>query len=449
MHTPLLIIGAGPGGYETALHAAQRGIETTIIEAGPAGGTCLNEGCIPTKALCRTAQLLDDMHEAASHGIALSDTGFSLAHAIGRKNRIVDELRKGVDGLLTHKLIHRVNGKAIFADAHTVTVEGMSYEADHIIIATGSVSQSLPVPGTDLPGVVTSREMLALQQVPQRLCVIGGGVIGLELASVYRSFGSEVCVVEYAKEILPRFDSDLAKRLRKTLADRGIEFITQAAVTGIRQTGGALTVDFERKGKADSREADCVLMAVGRKANVDSLNLTDIGIEFTARGIAVDDNMQTNLPHIYAIGDINGRQMLAHAAVSQGQRALNHLCGLADNIRPDVMPAAVFTRPEAASVGLTEEECKERGIRIRCGKAFFRSNGKALCMGEPDGFCKLIAAEEDHRLLGCHLYGPHAADLIQEACTLISLGATIEQCRDIIHTHPTLGEVVQAALQNL
>lgn len=449
MHTPLLIIGAGPGGYETALAAAGKGIETVLVEAGLPGGTCLNEGCIPTKALCRSAQLLDDLHEAGDYGIDAPACTFSLPQAMKRKEAIVEQLRGGIDTLLGHKLIHRVNGTASFVNAHTVAVNGDTYEADHIIIATGSVSQSLPIPGADLPGVITSREMLSLQEVPRRLCIIGGGVIGLEFASIFRSFGSEVCVMEYAKDILPRFDGDLAKRLRQSLGKRGIEINVQTAVTGIRQSGSTLTVEYERKGKTACQEADCVLMAVGRKANTASLNLADVGIDFTPRGITVNENMQTNLPHIYAIGDVNGQMMLAHAATYQGLRALHHLCNEPDNIRLDVMPAAVFTSPEAASVGLTEEDCKAQGIGIRCGKSFFRSNGKALCMGETDGFCKLIVSETDGRLLGCHLYGPHASDLVQEACALISMGCTVEQCRDIIHTHPTLGEVLQTALHSL
>lgn len=450
MHTPLLIIGAGPGGYETALAAAAQGIEVTLIEAAQPGGTCLNEGCIPTKALCRSAQLLDDLREAADYGITTSAPAFSLAKAMERKEAVVEQLRGGIDTLLNYKLIHRVSGRASFTDDHTVTTgDGETYQADHIIIATGSVSQSLPIPGADLPGVLTSREMLSLQSVPPRLCIIGGGVIGLEFASIYRSFGSEVTVMEYAKDVLPRFDGDLAKRLRQALGKRGIEINVQTAVTAIRQSGEALVVDYEKKSKPGSCEADCVLMAVGRKANTASLNLADIGIDFTPRGITVNENMQTNQPHIYAIGDVNGQMMLAHAATYQGLRALHHICDEADQIRLDVMPAAVFTSPEAASVGMTEEEAKERGIAVKCAKSFFRSNGKALCMGEADGFCKLIVAEEDGRLLGCHLYGPHAADLVQEACALITMGSTIAQCRDIIHTHPTLGEVLQTALRSL
>ena len=332
----------------------------------------------------------------------------------------------------------------------------LEYTADYIIIATGSVSAFLPIPGADLPGVLTSKEMLDLEEVPSRLCVIGGGVIGLEFASVFRSFGSEVTVLEYFKDILPRFDSDLSKRLKQSLGKRGIEINTQAQVTGITSVipskvdeSPSYRITYTRKGKEETVEADKVLMAVGRKANVASLNLADVGIEFTPRGIVADDKtMQTNVPHIYAIGDINGKMMLAHAATFQGIVALDHIMGIENNIDLSVMPAAVFTTPEAASVGMTEDECKEAGMPVKCLKSFFRANGKAVTMAQTDGFCKLIVNSETDEILGCHLFGPHASDIVQEACALISCKSTIEQFKDIIHTHPTLTEVLQSAAHN-
>jgi dihydrolipoamide dehydrogenase len=376
--------------------------------------------------------------------------------------------------LLGHKLITLVRGKAAFKDAHTVVVtpadvdaeaaaESAEYTADYIIIATGSTSASLPVPGADLPGIMTSKEILDLQEIPKSLCVIGGGVIGLEFASIFSSFGSEVTVLEYCKDILPRFDTDLAKRLKQSLGKRGINIETQAQVTGIEllqdEAGEKYAVSYTRKGKEEKVIADKVLMAVGRKANLKSLNLDDIGLEYTPRGIVADDKtMQTNIPHIYAVGDINGKMMLAHAATFQGIVALDHIMDITNEIDLTVMPAAVFTAPEAASVGLTEDECKEKEIPVKCLKSFFRANGKAVTMGETDGFCKVVVAAEPKddqesayepgRILGCHLYGPHASDIIQEACALISRKATLEQCRSIIHTHPTLTEVFQAALHS-
>ena len=489
----IIIIGAGPGGYETALLAAKRGVEVVLIEAGHVGGTCLNEGCIPTKTFCKNAEVLDGLKEAETFGVTDLSYGFDFKAVTARKNAVVEQLRGGVEGLLGHKLITLVRGKASFKDAHTVlvtpvdpshhceeqTLSGHSdeqgdvatfteYTADYIIIATGSTSASLPVPGADLPGILTSREILDLQEVPKSICVIGGGVIGLEFASIFRSFGSEVTVLEYCKDILPRFDTDLAKRLKQSLGKRGINIETQAQVTGIEDVqdengASSYKVTYTRKGKEESVQAEKVLMAVGRKANLKSLNLDDVGLEYTPRGIVVDDKtMQTNIPHIYAVGDVNGKMMLAHAATFQGIVALDHIMGLTNEIDLSVMPAAVFTSPEAASVGLTEDECKDKGISVKCLKSFFRANGKAVTMGETDGFCKIVVAAEPKagtpdqsaeasgyepgRVLGCHLYGPHASDLVQEACTMITRKATLEEFQSVIHTHPTLTEVLQTAL---
>ena len=482
----LIIIGAGPGGYETALLAAKRGVEVVLIEAGHVGGTCLNEGCIPTKTFCKNAEVLDGLKEAEVFGVTDLSYGFDFSFVAARKNAVVEQLRGGVEGLLGHKLITLVRGKAAFKDAHTVVVsatdvecdtsaeagvvisaEPVEYTADYIIIATGSTSASLPVPGADLPGIMTSKEILDIQEVPKSLCVIGGGVIGLEFASIFRSFGCEVTVLEYCKDILPRFDTDLAKRLKQSLGKRGINIETQAQVTSIEEVNvmssevetSHYQVHYTRKGKEETVVAEKVLMAVGRKANLKSLNLDDIGLEYTPRGIVVDDKtMQTNIPHVYAVGDINGKMMLAHAATFQGIVALDHIMGVNNEIDLSVMPAAVFTSPEAASVGLTEDECKDKCIPVKCLKSFFRANGKAVTMGETDGFCKVVVAAEPKegaespyepgRVLGCHLYGPHASDIIQEACALISRKTTLEQCQSIIHTHPTLTEVFQSAIHS-
>jgi dihydrolipoamide dehydrogenase len=455
----IIIIGAGPGGYETALLAARRNLEVVLIESGPVGGTCLNEGCIPTKAFCKNAEVLDGLREAEEFGVTGLSYGFDFKKVVERKNAVVYQLRGGVEGLLGHKNITLVRGKASFKDQHTVVVDDKEYSADYVIIATGSVSASLPIDGADLPGVITSKEILDVDEVPQRLCVIGGGVIGLEFASIFRSFGSEVTVLEYCKDILPRFDTDLAKRLKQSLSKRGIEINTQAQVTGISENSGEYTVSFIRKGKEESVVSDKVLMAVGRRANIGSLNLSDAGVEFTPRGVLVNNVMQTNVPHIYAIGDINGQMMLAHAATFQGIVALDHIMGLENEIDLSVMPAAVFTSPEAASVGLTEDECKEKDIPVKCFKSFFRANGKAVTMGETDGFCKVVVAAEPKegaespyepgRVLGCHMYGPHSSDIIQEACALISRKVTVSEFHDIIHTHPTLTEVLQSAIHGV
>lgn len=464
----ITIIGAGPGGYETALAAAAKGIEVVLVSNGPVGGTCLNEGCIPTKSFCRNAELLEDLGRASEFGLDDVTYKFDFGKAVERKNGVVAQLRGGVEFLLKNKFIRLVYGKADFKDDHTVTVvpaDGGQTEdivSDYIIIATGSISASLPIPGADLEGVITSREILSLDYVPERLCVIGAGVIGLEFASVFRSFGSEVSVVEYCKDILPRFDTDLAKRLKQTLGKRGISIETAAAVQSIEKTDEGLSVKYLKKEKEYQVVADKVLMAVGRRANVNAVNLAVAGVEFTPRGIVTDENMRTNVPNIFAIGDVRGGMMLAHVATFEGYRALNAIIadngnvGSAESVVEDgidlgIVPAAVFTYPEAATVGLTEDDCKNNGIPVRCLKSFFRANGKALTMGEPEGFCKIVTADVPEndasgyrpgQILGCHMFGAHSSDIIQEIAAVMNMHSTIDEFKSIIHAHPTLAEIL-------
>lgn len=443
----LIIIGAGPGGYETAVKAAEAGLDTIIIEARRPGGTCLNEGCIPTKCLCRNAEMLYNLREAATYGIEDLSYKFDIRKAVERKNQVVGALVTGIESLLRNPRITYVNGKAEFTpgDAHIVQVNGEQYTAPNVIIATGSVTKYLSIEGAHLPGVLTSTEMLDLDYIPARVCIVGGGVIGLEFASIFNAFGSQVTIVEFCKEILPNFDGDIAKRLRQALKGRGITFETQAAVTAIRQNEGqGYSVEYECKGKGAAVEADVVLMAVGRVANLDSLNLADTGIEFDRRGIITDEHFATNVPGVYAVGDINGQCQLAHAATFQSFHVLNRILGKEDGIRMDIIPAAVFTSPEAATVGMTEQQCKENGIECKVHKGFFRANGKAMAMNETEGMVKIIS-DTDGKVLGCHLFGPHAADLIQEIAILMQKNGTLSDLRDCIHAHPTLSEVLMNA----
>ena len=447
----LIVIGAGPGGYETALLAAQRGAEVVLIESGRVGGTCLNEGCIPTKAFCRSAEMLEELRRAGEFGVTGLDCGFDFGVAAARKDAVVDRLREGVEALLKRPGLTLVHGRASFVDSHTVRVAPAApagenvFTADAVIIATGSRPSWPDIPGAHLGGVVSSAELLAVDHVPERLCVIGGGVIGLEFASIFRSFGSEVTVVEYCRDILPRFDRDISKRLRKSLASRGIEFYTGSRVLGISSVEGmgqdsAAEVTFTVKDGEKKTVADMVLMAVGRRPAVDALNLDDVGVEYDARGIKTDGFMRTNVPGIYAVGDITGGFMLAHAATMQGVKALDHIMGVDDGIDLSLMPAAVFTMPEAASVGMTEEDCAAAGIRCTARKTFFRANGKALCLGETEGMCKVIT-DADGRIVGCHIFGPHASDLIHEAAAFMSRGASLEDMDAMIHVHPSLSEI--------
>ena len=408
--TDLMIIGAGPGGYRAAEYAAKQGLQVTIVEQQEVGGTCLNRGCIPTKTYVHSA---------------------TFAEAVERQQQVVAQLRSGVEGILSAPGIALLRGHASFLDAHTVVVGDDTVSAKNIIIATGSTAKLPPIADIDDPRVVTSTELLQMTERPNRLCIIGAGVIGMEFASVFNRFGSEVTVIEFMKECLPMVDSDIAKRLRKLMEKRGIAFRMKTAVQQLADI-----------------DADTILIATGRQANTEGLNLQAVGITPDARGfIPVDDNMQVtllaSLP-IYAIGDVNGRQLLAHAAEMQAVRAVNHILGRQDGIRFDIMPAAIFTDPEAACVGPSEDELKANGVDFHSRKAFWRANGKAMAMNQTEGMLKLFSDAED-RIIGCHAYGVHAADIIQEVSVLMCRDTTITQLRDMVHIHPTLGEILKAA----
>lgn len=446
----LIIIGAGPGGYETAVKAANSGLKTVLIEQSKLGGTCLNSGCIPTKCFCKNAEAFIQLKESDALGIeGVTYSGINMAKIVERKNTVVKTLIAGIESLMKNPNITHVTGKAHFVGSKAVEVECADgskaiYSAPNIIIATGSVTKILPIPGNDLPQVITSTEILNLTELPKNLVIIGGGVIGMEFASIFNSFGSHVTVIEFCKEILPNFDADIAKRLKALLKAKGINIINNAAVCEIEKQGEGCNVNYKLKEAINSVEADIVLMAVGRVANTSSLNLQDIGIETDRRGIVTDQDFRTNIEGIYAIGDINGKCQLAHAASFQGQHVVNVILGKSDNIRFDIIPAAVFTNPEAATVGLTTEYCKANNIAIKAHKAFFRANGKALAMNESDGMAKILTSEDD-TVVGCHIYGPHSADLIQEITVLMNKQAKLSELRDIIHAHPTLGEVILGA----
>lgn len=445
--TDLIIIGAGPGGYETAIAAAREGMKVVLVEAEALGGTCLNEGCIPTKCLCRSAEVADLMKEAATFGVVAESGGINLVEVMKRKNEVVAQLAAGVASLLKSPGITLVQGKATFVGPHEVIVGEEHFSAPHIMIATGSSAKKLPIPGADLPGVVTSREMLQLEQIPKRLCVIGGGVVGMEFASVFHSYGSEVSVVEYVKEILPSFDRDIAKRLRTALKRKGITFNVGAAVTEISKVDGGYKVAFVSGNKEGQVEADLVLMAVGRGPRLQHLGLDEIGMQYTSRGIVVDENMQTNIEGVYAIGDVNGICPLAHAATAQGRCALYHILGKDGAPDLQLVPAAVFTVPEVAMVGHTEETASAAGLEYSIRKAFYRANGKSLSMGESEGIVKILVGP-DGLLLGAHVLGAHAADLIHELALAMHAKMGVERIQSLIHAHPSLSEILHDAVMN-
>ena len=417
MHSELCIIGAGPGGYRAAEYAAKQGLKVVIFEGSEVGGTCLNVGCIPTKTYVHSK---------------------TFEEARERMSQVVLQLRSGVEGILSHPNITLVREKAAFVDAHTVN----DYTAPNIIIATGSETKWLPIESarTD-PRVVDSTGLLNLETLPKRLTIIGAGVIGMEFASVFNRFGSEVTVIEYLKECLPALDSDIAKRLRKYLEKRGIAFKMKTAVQNLADI-----------------DADIILMATGRKPRTEGLNLDALGITLTPQGaIPVDENFevitnfkfQTSNFKVYAIGDVNGKQMLAHAAEAQAISVVKQIVNRQSlNCKfLDIMPAAIFTEPEAACVGPTEDQLKEQGIPYVCKKSFWRANGKALAMNETEGMLKLFASPAGE-ILGAHAYGAHSADIIQEVSVLMCKHTTLSELADMVHIHPTLSEILKSAAEN-
>lgn len=439
MKSDIIIIGSGPGGYRTAAYAASKGKTVTIFEEGHLGGTCLNVGCIPTKTFARSAEAAGEMRNAAALGLKAVEPEFSLADIVARKDGIVEQLRQAIAAVLSAPGITLVNAKASFVDDHTVEAAGERYTADTIIIATGSTHKSLRLEALDEDMLLTSDTLLSLTSFPRRLCIVGAGVIGMEFASIFRQLGAEVIVVEFLKECIPALDADIAKRLRKQLEKQGVEFYMQSAVKKIAD--GCVT--FERKGKEQSVEADKVLMAVGRRPVVEGYGLENTSIEHDARGIVVDDNMQTNVPGVYAIGDVNARMMLAHAATMQGLHVINHILGITDNIRLDIMPAAIFTNPEAACVGKTEDQLKAEGVEIEVRKKMYRTNGRALAMNEAEGYIKLCVSASDGVILSCHAFGAHSADIVQEVSALMCKNTTLQELHEMVHIHPTLGEMLQ------
>ena len=431
----LIIIGAGPGGYELAAEAHKSGLEVAVIERDNIGGTCLNRGCIPTKALLASANTLRTAREASSMGIDIDGIIPCYSRAVERKDGIVAQLREGVAMALDGVTL--IRGEARFISHDTIEVNGRRYSAPRIVVATGSEPVRPDIPGADK--AITSDELLSMSDLPTSIAIIGGGVIGIEFACILHEFGVDVTVIEFCKEILPTFDRDIAKRLRTRLGRNGIRIIVGATVTSI----GDGNVSYDLKGKTITIGAEATLMAVGRRPVIPE-GLTELGVEITRRGITVNPGtMETGVHGIYAIGDVNGLCMLAHAASAHGRIFMGH------DVNLDIIPAAVFSHPECAMVGLTEEQCLQRQLDIRVGRSLFRANGKAVTMNETDGMVKVIADSHSDAILGCHIMGPHASDLVQAVADMMTIGATADDIARSIHAHPTLSETVQAAIDNL
>ena len=447
--TTIAVIGGGPGGYVAAIRAAQLGAEVTLIEKNKMGGTCLNVGCIPTKVLLHSAEAIAQVEEMAELGINVELKGIDWNKVQAKKSAVTNQLVSGVTGLMKANKIKVIDGEASFAQKNTLSIlkkdgtkETLTF--DKIIIASGSVPAIPPISGVkENASCVDSTGALSFDQVPKSLLVIGGGVIGIELATAYSRFGTEVTVVEAMSKLLPMMDGELTAQLRKIMETRGIKIMTDAKVQSVETAGNATKVNVEVGGKVEVFTAEKVLVAVGRKTDTDKLNLDGVGISHDRGRISVNDKMETSATNVYAIGDCLGKVMLAHVASAQGEVAAENAMGEEALYDDKTNPSCVYTDPEFAGVGLTEEKAKEMGIPHQVGKFPLMANGKALIMNGGVGMVKFIIGKEYKEVLGVHILGPRATDLIGECALAIGLEATVEDMIATIHAHPTVTEAVR------
>ncbi len=439
------VIGGGPGGYVAAIRAAQAGKKTCIIEERYYGGTCLNVGCIPTKALIRTANLLQETKEAAGYGIEGIDPAqvkVNMAKLQERKQGVVKQLVNGVKGLLRGNKVTAVNGKASFVDAHTVAVGDKTITSENFIIATGS---NVMIPGfiaqEGTNHLITSNEALELDHVPASIAIIGGGVIGVEFAYLLNKLGSKVTVLELMDHILPMVCPEVSEMARERMEKDGITFALTAKVQKVKDN----VVYYELDGKECSVAADTVLMAVGRAPNTEGLNAEGIGLEFDRRAIKADDHLRTNLPHIYAIGDVNGKVMLAHTAEHEAAVAVANICGGDQTMNYDRIPSCIYLEPEIAAIGLTEQQAREKCANVKVGKFPMVANGKSLVEGDTDGMIKVILDADLDEILGVHMYGKHVTEMISELSVAMASELTAHEIIESIHPHPTVSESIPEA----
>ena len=454
MPTDLIVIGGGPAGYVAALRAAQLGAHVALIEAGRLGGVCLNEGCIPTKALLAGAEVYRLVAEAARFGVRAGPPEADWPAMQARKAEVVAKLVGGVRMLLERAGVEVIAGHARFSGPQSLAVEGpggvQTLAAPHVIVATGSSPLRLPIPGADLPGVLDSSAALDLPALPQSLLVVGGGAVGLELATLFAGLGVRVTLVEMLPRLAPLADADVGDALRTALLLQGVKVHVNTRIAAIEPAADGLRARLEGPQGELSVEAEKVLLAAGRRPNVAGLGLEAAGVRFGRQGIAVDERMATSAGYILAAGDVVGGSMLAHVAMHQGQVAAESALGRPARMRYEAVPSCIFTQPEAASVGLTEQAAREQGYDVRVGRFPFNGNGKAIAQGQVDGFVKVVAEARYGAVLGVHIVGPHASDLILEGALGLTLEATLDELAATIHPHPTHGEAVaEAALAAL
>ncbi|HBH3639516.1 TPA: dihydrolipoyl dehydrogenase [Clostridioides difficile] len=445
MNTDLIVIGGGPGGYVAAIRGAQLGLNVVIVEKNELGGTCLNTGCIPTKALFKDAQVLNYFNHAEEYGIKVDKYGLDLEKVQKRKKKIIKTLTGGVKGLLKANKVIIEKGEAKLISKDSVEIKlcdgsKKTIKGKNILIASGSKSSKPPIKGADLGGVITSKEALEMTTLPKKIVIVGGGVIGIEFAGILNEFGSDVIIVEFLDSIIPMVDKEVASRLTKLLSKRGIKIIVSSKVEEIYKTDEELIVEISKNGEITKLDCTNVLISTGRELDIEGLNLEGLGIRYDKKGIEVDENYCTSMPGVYAIGDVIGGVMLAHVASEEGKVAVERMVGEKTSVDYNLVPNSIFTFPEVSTVGLSEEEVKDKNLDYIVSKFQFSGNGKALTMNDSEGMVKIIASKDKTTIYGVHIIGPNASDLIHEAVVAMKAMLIVEEVASIMHGHPTLSE---------
>jgi dihydrolipoamide dehydrogenase len=446
----IAIIGAGPGGYVAAIRAAQKGATVALVEREHVGGVCLNWGCIPTKTLLSSAERLMQVRKADQLGITVGEVGFDYAAVVANKDRVVTQQRQGTETLLKSNQVQLIRGEATITGPRMISVksnDGQTVEinaAKGIIVGTGSSESRPPVPGMDLPGVIGSTGALELTSLPKSAVVVGGGAVGVEFATIFNQFGVQTTIVEMLDRLLPLEDKEVSQRLAQSFKRQGIDVRVSTPLKNVESAGGGLRVTVGANGE-ETIDTELVLIGAGRRPNVEGIGLEQIGVAMDRRGIVVDDQMQTNVPGIFAIGDVTGKMALAHVASAQGEVAVDVILGGEAVMDYGAVPSVTFCHPQVASVGMTEDAARQAGHNVKVGKFSFGANGRSIASGETEGFVKVVADDRYGRILGVHIMHDRATDLIQEAVVAIKLESAVEDLVAAIHPHPTFSEAIMEA----